>query len=163
MPANANWARWVFASVADYLKEIATDASLPVIVEGLDDRSDAFMQASDRAEIRINGPFTSEVSKGYHRVWVDANVLLTSRFDGSAKNGYSHLKFLGLFHEALDNGIPVFKYGLEVGDDSSQIGCLSPRTGKQDAVRVLHFGQIEKTDRVKQSIVDARFVGYFSE
>jgi len=164
MPANPNWARWIFASLAHHLKEVATDANLPVIVEGLDDRADAFMQATDRLEIRINGPYTNELSKGYHRVLVDANVLLSSRYDGAQKNGYSHLKFIGLFNEAMDMVIPVFKFGLEPGDDeNSQIGCLSPRPGKNEAIRVLHFGQIEKTDHVKQSAVDARFIMYLNE
>lgn len=162
MPANPNWVRWIFASLAHYLKEVATDANLPAIVEGLDDRDDAFMHATDRVEIRINGPFTQEQSRGYHRVLVDANVLLSSRYDDS-KNGYALHKFLGLFHEAMDMVIPVFKFGLEPGDDESQIGCLSPRAGKNDSVRVIHFGQIEKTDRLKQSMVDARFIMYLNE
>ena len=164
MPANPNWARWIFASVADYLKEVAVDADLPVIVEGLDDRDEAFNSATDRAEIRINGPFTQELSRGFYQISVDANVLLSSRLDGAKKNGYAIHKFLGLFHEAMDDVIPIFKHGLEDGDDSEvQIGCLTPRPGKNDAVRVLHFGQIDKTDRLKQSAVDARYIMELSE
>lgn len=157
MPANPNWARWVFASVAVYLKQVAEDANVPVIVEGLDDRADAFQRATDRVEIRINGPFTREPSKGYFLLQVDVNVLLTSRYDDE-KNLYTPIKYLGLFHEAMDSVIPVFKFGLEPGDDEDeQIGCLSPRVGRNESVRVLHFGQIDKTDRVKQSAVDARY------
>jgi hypothetical protein len=164
MPANPNWVRWIFASVAVYLKEVATDAELPSLVEGLDDRDDAFMHATDRVEIRINGPFTQETSRGCYRIFVDANVLLSSRYDGAKKNGYQIHKFAGLFHEAMDSVIPVFKHGLEPGDDSDvQIGCLSPRPGKNDSVRVIQLGQIEKTDRVKQSMVDARYIMYLND
>jgi len=158
MPVSPHLARWIFASVADYLKEVATDASLPIIVEGLDDRDEAFNTATDRAEIRINGPFTQELSHGFYEVSVDVNVLFSSRLDGK-KNGYSLHKFLGLFHEAMDDLIPIFKFGQdeEIDDPDVQIGCLSPRAGKNDAVRVFHFGQIDKTDRLKQSAVDARY------
>ena len=87
MAANANWARWIFHSVADYLKEVATDADLPVLIEHFDERTAAFEHAGDKAEIRITGPFDQELSKGYHRIYVDANVLLTSRYDRQEERG----------------------------------------------------------------------------
>lgn len=170
MAANPNWARWIFASVADVLKEVATDASLPVLVDHLDERSDAFMKASDRVEIRITGPFSQQISHAYHRVQVDVNVLLTSRYDGPSKNAMSILKFAGLFHEAMDSPIPVFNYGNEPDDfdddnPSSQVflGCLTPRPGRNEAVRVFNFGQNDKTDKLKQTVVDARYVIYLEE
>ena len=39
MSANPNWARWVFASVATFLKQVAQSQQLAVLVEGLDDRN----------------------------------------------------------------------------------------------------------------------------
>jgi hypothetical protein len=62
MSANANWARWIFASVADHLKYVATATDLPVLVEHLDERTPQFSKATDRAEIRITGPFSQEIS-----------------------------------------------------------------------------------------------------
>lgn len=169
MPANPNWTRWIRASVGQYLMDVANDATLPTIIEELDDRSEAYMQASTRAEIRINGPFTREISHGYHRVWVDVNVLVTSRRDGE-KNGYEHLRYLGLFHEAMDQDIPIFMFGDQPGDcteddpeDCEEIACLRPRDGKNDSINVLSFGQINSTDAVIQNAVDARYVGYFNE
>lgn len=164
MSANPNWARWVYASLADYLREVATEANLPNIIESLDERDDVFMGSTDRAEIRINGPFTNELSRGYYQMHVDANVLLTSRYDGAEKHGYELHRFLGLFHAAMDAVIPIFKVGLLPGDDEDvQIGCLSPKAGRNDAVRVLHFGQIVPTEHLKQGMVDARYEMYLSE
>jgi len=170
MAANPNWTRWIFASVAHALKTVATDAHLAVLVEHLDERTTAFMQAADRVEIRITGPFTQEFSKGDFRIWVDANVLIESRFDGSKKNANDILKYAGLFHEALDTPIAVWNYGSELGDyvtgDSATqvfIGCLTPRPGKNESVRVFNFGQTTQTDKMKQSMVDARYVMYLTE
>lgn len=170
MPANPNWARWIFASVADHLKAVATDNNIPVLVEHLDERTPTFMQATDRCEVRITGPFSQEISHGYHRIWVDANVLLTSRYDGQKKNAYAILKNAGQFHEAMDETIPVWNYGNEIGDfveddEETQvfIGCLSPRPGRNDSVRVFNFGQTDKTDKLKQTAVDARYVMYLTE
>ena len=156
--ANPNWARWVFASVATYLKGIATGENLPVLVEGLNERTSEFMQAVDRCEIRITGPYTRELSHNYFQMEVVVNVLFTSTY-GEEKNQYAILKVIGAFHEAMDGAIAVYKYGSEAGDDETElVGCLSPGTGRSDMVRVLHFGQVDLTTKVKQSMVDARYV-----
>jgi len=158
MPAaNPNWARWVFASVATYLKGVADSQQLAALVEGLDERTTEFMQATDRCEIRITGPFTRELSRNYFRLEVVANVLFLSRYEES-KNQYAVVKTIGVFQEAMDGAIAVYKYGNEPGDDETAlIGCLSPANGRNDRVRVLHFGQIDPTTKLKQSMVDARY------
>ena len=168
--AQRDWARWIFASVADYLKEVAVERNLAVLVEHLDERTEAFMQASDRAEIRITGPFTREKSRGCWEVFVDANVLLTSRYDSEGKNAYSILKHAGAFHEAMDGPIGVWNFGSEEGDyvesdPATQrfLGCLLPRPGRNQSVRVLNFGQIDPVDKIKQTEVDARYVMELTE
>ena len=42
MMAHKDWVRWVFASAADYFKRVAEEQGLPVLVEGLDERTEAF-------------------------------------------------------------------------------------------------------------------------
>jgi hypothetical protein len=157
MPANPNWARWVFASVATYLKQVALEAELTAIVEGLDDRTTEFMEAPDRCEIRITGPFTREASHNYFYVEVVVNVLFVSHYE-EQKNQYAIIQKMGVFQEAMDGPIAVYQYGNEPGDDEhSLVGCLKPVQGRNDTIRVLHFGQVDPTDRLKQSMVDARY------
>jgi len=156
--ADPNWARWVFASVATYLTEVAASNALPCLVEGLDERTSEFLAAPDRCEIRITGPFTRELSHNYFQMEVVVNVLFTSTY-GEEKNQYAILKTVGAFHEAMDGAIAIYKYGDEPGDDEEElIGCLSPGNKRSDSVRVLHFGQVDATTKVKQSMVDARYV-----
>jgi hypothetical protein len=166
MPTDPNLARYIFASVATYLKATATDNDLPVVVEGLDERTEAFLESTDHVEIRVNGPFSQELAKDCFRLWVDANVLLTSRMDAN-KNGYTIQRLAGIFQAAMDASIPIWNYGDQPGDfdpldpaTQKHLGCLSPRTQTSESIKVLHFGQVEKTDRVKQSIVDARYQMY---
>jgi hypothetical protein len=170
MAADANWARYVFASIALVLKGIATDNGLPVLVEHLDERSEAFISSSDQVEIRITGPFISEPSKGYFCIEVAVNVLLKSRYDGERKNAYTILKAAGLYQEAMSGEIPVWNYGGEAGDyqdddPSSQVflGCLRPKAGRNEATRVFNFGQADPVEKVKESVVDAHFVMEISE
>ena len=154
---NPDWARWIFASVAVYLKEVATDQSIPALVEGLDERTDAFLQAPHRVEIRENGPFAQQF-QGCWRLWIDANVLITSTMDDAR---YTMHRLAGEFQAAMAAPIPVFNYGDQPGDTGDVlIGCLRLRGRDADGVELFNFGQVEKTDRVKQAIVNARYEIY---
>lgn len=155
-PANLNWSRWVFASIATYIEGIAQTNNIPLYIEGLSERTDAFQTADERAELRINGPWTQEVSAGVFRLWSDVNILLISQYGGSVKNAYACEVNLGIFQNALDQCIPLFKYGTKPQDDQTQFGYLTPRVGNQDCIRVLRFGQIESNDHIRQEMVDAR-------
>ena len=97
------------------------------------------------------------------------NVLLQSRYGNANKNAYTIHKNAGLFLEAMSIPIGVWNYGNEPGDYSDDpetqefLGCLEPRPGKNDSIRVNHFGQIDKVDKLKESAVDARYVMYLTE
>ena len=158
---NPNWPRWIWASVTDYLSSnVFVPNSLPFITEGVHERDDDFMQADNRAEIRVNGPLTRELSADYWRLWVDINVLVLSNMDGQQSNAYTLETNLGLVLEAMDTVIPIFRHGDGSEDDGTLLGCLSPRTGDNDSIRLIHFGQIDKTVRIKEGVVDGRYVMY---
>ncbi len=104
--ANKDWNRWILASLNVYFKQVAAGLGLPVLVETVDERTEAFMHAVDRAEVRITGPFLKELSKNYYQAFVDVNVLLTSRFD-PRRNAYQVVGYSGVFQAALDQPIQV--------------------------------------------------------
>jgi hypothetical protein len=166
MAANPNWARWIFASVATEMKQLADAHDLDSLIEHLDERTDEFIKSPDRAEIRITGPFDNELSKGYHRIIVDINVLLTSIYGGQNKNPYAIIDFAGLFQWRMGQPFPVWNYGKGVGEFNDPdigtrvqtfLGCLLPIGGKNASIKVQHFGQTDKVDKLKQSVVDARY------
>ena len=45
MAVDPNWARWAFASVVTVMKQLAQQADIPALVEGLDERTTAYMEA----------------------------------------------------------------------------------------------------------------------
>lgn len=161
---NPHWARWIISSLAKYFSDnVTTPLSLPLLVELLDDRTSEFMEAPDRAELRINGPFTRELSKDYWRIWTDVNILVTSNLDGAVKNRFACENNCGVFHQYADTCIPIYRLGdpaQTAENDGSLLGVLQPRSGRLDSVRMIHFGQINKTARIKQAQVDARYVMY---
>jgi hypothetical protein len=161
--ANPNWARWIHSSVATALKQVAIDDNLAVLVEGIDTRTAAFMEAADRVEIRVNGPFTRPLPGGVHDTSVDVNVLVTSHMGGTVRMAYTHDEILGLYHEAMDGHIAIYRYGTGPDDDQSLLGCLTPRPGKNSFIRVLRFGQLDTTVLAQQGMVDARYIMQLSE
>jgi len=154
MSVDSNWARWIFSSLAKYLREVATDNEIPAFVEGVEDRTDAVMEASSHVEIAITGPFSREASRGYYILRVGIRVLIQSRMDKSPENRYTPQLIAGLYHEAMDAAIAVYRYGDGPEDDQTLLGCLSPLNGKNDAIKVHYFGQMGPTDRLRQSMVD---------
>lgn len=154
---NPHWPRWIFASTADYFKQTAAEIELPILIEGIDEREAEKMRANDHVEFRINGPAVTELSCGYFRLDVDVNLLLTSMMGGQTRNAYDIVRHAGVFLQPAGGPIPVLKYGEGPDDDQSLLGCLTLRSGKRDAVRVIHFGQISRDDRIRQSAVDARY------
>lgn len=158
---DADLARWVFASVAVYFKSIADGLSLPLLVEGVDERESDTMR-EDHAELRLTGPFVREVSHGCWRTWTDINILLTGRMLMSREDAYGIARWGGKFTQAMTDRIPVYKYGPDVGDDDSLIGCLTQRKGKAESIRLVHFGQISREDRIRQAVVDGRYEMYLN-
>ena len=159
---NHNWPRWIFASAADHFKQAADNIGLPMLIEGIDEREAEKMRADDHVEFRINGPAVRELSRGYFRLDVDVNLMLTSMMGGQTQNAYDIVQHAGVFQQAASGPIPVFKFGEGPEDNETLLGCLTLRSGKRDAIRVIHFGQISRVDRIRQSAVDARYQLYLS-
>jgi len=154
MAYDPNWPRWVQASVADHFKVAATAQQYPALVEGIDERTTEFMESTNRLEIRVNGPFIREMSKDYWQFLVDANILIFSHMGGASPNAYVGTEMAGYMAQAASQSIPIYKYGTGVDDDQSLIGCLTLRPGKDESIRVYHFGEINREDRMRQYGVD---------
>lgn len=154
MAYDPNWPRWVQASVADHFKTVADNLSLPSLVEGIDERTTEFMESPNRYEIRVNGPDIVEWSYGYWHFEVGTNILIHSYMDGKTTNAYFGTQMTGPMAQAASQPIPVFKYGDGPNDDQSLIGCLTLRRGQKESVKIFHFGEINKEDRLRQLGVD---------
>ena len=159
---QADWTRWIFASIAKAMKEVAEDCGLPCLVDPLDERAAQFMDADNNVTVRISGPSDQETTKGYHKLMVDVNVLIMGVL-GGPENAYNIFTWAGRFSEALTESIPVYNYGSEEGDftpgdDSTLVllGWLIPRLGRP--VNTFNFGQVEKDMKTKQVEVNAQLM-----
>lgn len=160
---NPNWARWIFASVMTHLKAVQNQH--PFLIEGVDQRTDTILRSPLWAEARLTGPFAIPL-QGEYRLTIDTNVLLTAN---PSSEPYELNRLAGLYQKALSEPIPVWNYGSLTGDyvpsDPSTkvlLGCLSPKPGKAEPISVFHFGKIENTTEVRQSLVDATLEIYLT-
>jgi len=158
---DANLARWIQASLAVYFQTVASSLSLTFFVEGVDEREADTMQ-EEHCELRINGPFIREISRGYWRVHVDINILLTDYMKMSTEDAYDINRWGGTFLVSYTENIPIFRLGSGVDDDGTLVGCLTQRTGFSEPARLIHFGQVSREDRIRQAVVDGRFEMYLS-
>lgn len=147
-----NLPRWLFTSLVSHFETVASNNSIPYFVEGVDERDDSKMQAS-HAEMRVTGPNIKEHSKDWYHVEVVANVLLTSFMDTTG-NAYEIVQWSGVFQKEMLEPIPVYKNGTGAQDTGDLIGCLRPKGDRNYAVKLFHFGQVDMTDRVRQSELD---------
>jgi len=153
---DENLARWIFASVAKHFATTASGLSLPYFVEGIDERDETTMRV-DHVECRVMGPFIKETSRNWHTVDVGINFLFTKQMDIAGADAYDIVRWTGKFMNVMLAPVPVYKYGPGVDDDDSLVGCLVVKKQRNEAVRIYHFGQISKEDRIRQSEVDALY------
>lgn len=156
---SPDWPRWIFASVAQYMKTTLDGIPMPLLVEGVDEREEEKITAGSHVELRLHGPETTELSKGYFRLIVEINCLVTHKMGGKNDRAYDIFQTCGVIQQAM-SVIPIFRYGDGPDDDQLQLGCLIEDSSRGQAIKVFHFGQLDKDTRVRQSAVDGRFVLY---
>jgi len=156
-----SWPRWITGSVAKSMAAVAESLGLPVLVDGAGERTDAFMQAVRRVEIRITGPYVNRLSHEYWRADADVSVLITQRSGGN-RSAYDIQTHAGAFQTAMSEPIAVYNYGSEVGDYVAgqpaslvHLGCLVPK--REIAVRVVNQGQVHLIDRVEQVEINGKY------
>lgn len=153
---DKNLARWIFQSIAVHFQSTASGLSLPYYVEGIDEMDDDVMRA-DHVELRVTGPTLKEVSNGYFTVDVVINFLFTKLMSARDADAYDLIQWTGEFANVMLNPVPIYKKGTKAGDDNTLVGCLDVKKGSNEAVRIWHFGRLDKETRVNQSVCDALY------
>jgi hypothetical protein len=143
---DPNWSRWIFASIAKHFDD--AKQNIPLYIDGQDRTQTPPVEG---AELRVNGPFINNPSKGYYLLMIDVNILLNVTF--SSTDSYKLWRTLGIFLTAFDIYIPVRKYG----DDDSLLGCLRLIPNRGDEIIISHFGQVSPDIRLYQSAIDAMY------
>lgn len=145
---NVRLNRWITASIAKYL----TDNLNGILVYIQNDKRQTETVAI-WVEIRIRGPEYTEFGNAID-LTLGLNVLVNVVPDGS--NSYTMQDYTGIVG-ALFSNIPIFRYGLDVQSDATQIGCLQ-LDGK---VKIRDYGRPDVQTNLLQSTVEGNFKGTF--
>lgn len=150
---NANIPKWITASIASHFKGVTDGLTIRYFVEGVDEpESDDFQE--DSALLRVNGPVVVEGSNNEEWYFVEIQILLTDIMQLTEDNAYDILTHAGVYQKSMLENIPI----KEIGDSGDLIGCLAPDKSIKNNVRVVNFGQVDKTARVRQMSVTGRFI-----
>lgn len=151
---NANWPRWVFASMVKHFKDELDAYGYNVYFEGQhrENRTSAV-----QIEIRIDGPYLLEVSNNYWEIFNEVNILVSHAMNDTY--------FLGI-HDVVGKialafkPIKIYKLGPNVTDDGSFVFCMNNemdyKIGKKKLM-ISHFGQIKPTERIMQAVVEGHY------
>ena len=145
------WPRWITASVATHMD--ARRRGLPLFLEGMDQPEDK----PEWIEVRVDGPYILEPSKGWFEVTAEVNVLVCTAKD--AVNLYRHHDNVGTVARAMNGPIQALKLGAGVDDDQTLLGCLTlvRSYDQREALRVSHFGQLDATTPLLRSSVEGHY------
>jgi len=152
MAVPSDLVRWVNISLIKYFASVADTNSITLYVEGVDERSEMTMNAN-HAELRIQGPFIRNLSHNLWKVTCDVNIMLTVRMQMASQNAYLIKDWGGIFVEAMESAISVYKYG----DGDALIDCLRVKLGRSDHIDFFDFGIVNNDTRIRQAEVDATF------
>jgi len=144
--------RWVFASVSKHFNAIATVA-FPMFVEGQPRDTKDLDQFF---ELRMDGPWFTELSKNYWRIYFEVNILVSTTINET--NFHRIHSNVGVV-AAKFTEIQVFKYGTGVNDDDSLFGCfkLLQDSRNREILKIFHFGQIDDTTKLTQASIEGHY------
>lgn len=152
---DPNLPRHLMSSLSELFSGTAGTLGINFFVEGIDeDERDDFTR--NGASFRMNGPFIYEGS-GYSYAQIEIQILLTSLTKTTAQNPYSIYDWAGAFYAVMEGNLTIYDYG-DGTDDPIPLGCLIPEPGVKAPVRIVNYGQVDRTSRVCQMSVNGKFI-----
>ena len=150
---SEHWPRWINASINQHFDSNITGVKLFIEGQHRDTRTD-----EEFFELRVNGPYLTEVSKDYWFVEVMVNTLVQATMNNDL---YRIQRLTGTLVPVYIS-IPMFRLGDGAEDDGLQFGCLKlvQDVGNRRRIKVDYFGQIRPETKLQQATVDADYYMY---
>lgn len=156
---SPNMDRWIFASISKHFDDHKGGVTL--YIEGMHRDTRTLKECY---ELRIDGPYYTEISKGYWKVFVEINMLI--QYNKDNKNFHRMRQLSGLVMEMFEPCIQVVKYGItNPPDDETIVGVLQ-RLDQEEGrnnMQVSHFGQVDPINQLEQATVEAHYVMHVEE
>lgn len=142
--------RWIFASVAKHFDDRKEDIYLHI--DGMIRQTN---HLPEYAELKIDGPYTTELSRGYFHLLTEVNVSVQAQC--SETDAHNWLKLLGVINKSFTRCIPVYRYGNGVDDDNSFVGVLKLKHEFRQRTDESHFGQTKPSENIRQQQIEGHY------
>ncbi len=151
MSLKENIAKWVFLSAAKHFT-----SSISGITTFVESTERLWKDDSSWIEIRIDGPYISEICKDVFKISSEINLLVATQIDPS--NPVGHVINTGKAVNAFRDFI-IYRYGDDSDDDGEMLGSFFLKPGKdlRDKVAVSNMGQINPDLKLLQTTVEGHF------
>jgi hypothetical protein len=153
VPIEPEMPRWIFASLSAHFQSGLDAATLPLFIEG---QHRATRDLPNFAELRVDGPWMTELSRGYWRLFSEVNILVQVAKDDRFYHQIHDS--VGIVANAFENTIGVFRYGDGPSDDQTEVGCLKLQSQGNERIQINHFGQIAPESNLLQATVEGHYV-----
>lgn len=153
---SPNIDRWIFASVSKHFNDLR--GTIPLFIEGMLRETNKLQEF---IELRIDGPYYTEICKQTWKVYIEINVLCQCAMN--SQNFHRMRQLTGNVMAMFSPCIPVCKYGLGVDDDGTSglesIGALVRMDEEQgrNNLQVTQFGQVDPVNQLEQASVEAHY------
>lgn len=143
---NTNWPRWIAASVQKHFD--ANKGSLTMYIEGMPRNTDSL---TDFFELRLDGPYFTEVSKGAWNIYIEVNVLIQSSLQLDLHKIHKDVGIVSLAF--IDFEVK------EYSDGEAILGCMQllQNMKERERLQVSHFGEIRTGTRLAQATVEGHY------
>jgi hypothetical protein len=144
-----HWPRWIKTSIYKHFKSQLDP--LYIYFEG----AERLQDDHERAEVRIDGPHLTELSKGYWQIEVVVDILVLVKMGNDL---YSIDRVVGNVLAAFQESISILQYGDGPDDDpGTMLGCLLLCPDDKESIIVTNFGQPNINSKMLQQTVEAKY------
>lgn len=155
---SENMDRWVFASISKHFDD--RKGTTKLYIEGMIRDTSTVEQF---IELRTDGPYYTEVSHKYWKLYIEINVLIQCAKNN--ENFHRIRQLSGEVFKMFEPCITLYRYGTGPADDGTIIGILQrmDEEANRNNIQVSHFGQVDPINQLEQATVEAHYVGFLEE
>lgn len=141
--------KWIHLSVLEHIKTQCP--GVIIFSEHLNTRN--IDRGQDHIEIRIDGPNTTEYTRGDFSSYIEVNVGINVRYNERDTTRFSSL--MGLVTDALWKDICCFRYG---NDPTYDTKAFFETLVRDDMVQGSYFGQVDPNIEIQQGTCETHYL-----
>ena len=144
---NANWGRWIYASICKHFNTHRGDYTMFVEGEEKDIRGN-----SSYFELRVDGPYYTQSMHGF---W-DCRIEINTVFTFANKDNVFYAREFADKLASIFTTISCYRYGNGIYDDDTLLGCLQPIEGYREKLQISQFGVMPNAE-VQQGSIERHY------